>query len=84
MSSSEPSNPPLPRNPTRPVKVGSVTIGDGCPIVVQSMCATKTSNVEATVAQVNQLAEAGAVRIVVFAPLREALAGSGDECYAEA
>lgn len=58
---------PFPRNPTRPVMVGSVTIGDGNPIVVQSMCATKTADVEATVAQVEQLAAAGAgvVRIAV-------------------
>ncbi len=61
------SNPPPHRNPTRPVKVGSVTIGGGNPIVVQSMCATKTADVEATVAQVEQLAAAGAgvVRIAV-------------------
>jgi (E)-4-hydroxy-3-methylbut-2-enyl-diphosphate synthase len=67
MPDSEPSKMPLPRDPTRPVKVGSVTIGDGNPIVVQSMCATKTADVEATAAQVNQLAEAGAgvVRIAV-------------------
>ena len=52
------------------MKVGSVTIGGGNPIVVQSMCATKTADVEATVAQVNQLAEAGAgmVRIAVDTP----------------
>ncbi len=49
-----------PRNPTRPVQVGSVTIGGGEPIIVQSMCATKTADVEATVAQVEQLAAAGA------------------------
>ena len=48
------------RNPTRPVKVGSVTIGADNPIVVQSMCATKTADVEATTAQVEQLAQAGA------------------------
>ena len=59
-----------PRNPTRPVKVGSVTIGGGNPIVVQSMCATKTADVEATVAQVDQLAAAGAgvVRIAADTP----------------
>ncbi len=59
-----------PRNPTRSVKVGSVTIGGGNPIVVQSMCATKTADIEATVAQVNQLAAAGAgiVRIAVDTP----------------
>ncbi len=57
----------LPRNPTRAVRIGSVTIGDGHPIAVQSMCATKTSDVQATLAQVNQLAAAGAdvVRLAV-------------------
>lgn len=57
----------LPRNPTRAVRVGSVTIGGGHPIVVQSMGATKTTDVEATVAQANMLADAGAgvVRIAV-------------------
>ncbi len=61
---------PVPRTPTRPVRVGSVTIGGGAPIVVQSMCATKTADVEATVAQVNALAEAGAgvVRIAADTP----------------
>jgi (E)-4-hydroxy-3-methylbut-2-enyl-diphosphate synthase len=44
-----------------------VTIGGGNPIVVQSMCATKTTDIEATVAQVEALAAAGAgvVRIAV-------------------
>ena len=57
----------LPRNPTREVRVGSLTIGGGHPIVVQSMCATKTTDVEATAQQANALAEAGAgvVRIAV-------------------
>ena len=57
----------LPRNPTRAVRVGSVTIGGGQPIVVQSMCATKTADVEATAAQASALAAAGAgvVRIAV-------------------
>ena len=58
------------RNPTRPVQVGTVTIGGGNPIVVQSMCATKTADVEATAAQVEQLAAAGAgiVRVAVDTP----------------
>ena len=57
----------LPRNPTRAVQIGAVTIGGGQPVVVQSMCATKTTDVEATVAQCNALVEAGAgiVRIAV-------------------
>jgi (E)-4-hydroxy-3-methylbut-2-enyl-diphosphate synthase len=58
------------RNPTRAVKVGSVTIGGGNPIVVQSMCATKTADIGATASQVEQLAAAGAgvVRIAVDTP----------------
>lgn len=55
------------RNPTRAVRIGSITIGDGHPIAVQSMTATHTQNVEATAAQANALHEAGAdvVRIAV-------------------
>ncbi|MEZ6044869.1 MAG: (E)-4-hydroxy-3-methylbut-2-enyl-diphosphate synthase [Planctomycetaceae bacterium] len=57
----------LPRNPTRAVKIGSVTIGAGNPIAVQSMTATKTANIDATVEQIHSLEEAGAdvVRIAV-------------------
>ena len=57
----------LPRNPTRAVKIGSVTIGAGNPIAVQSMCATHTQDVAATTAQINDLAAAGAdvVRVAV-------------------
>jgi len=57
----------LPRNPTRSVKIGSVTIGGGSPIAVQSMTATKTQDIDATVEQVNALQQAGAdvVRIAV-------------------
>ncbi len=50
----------IPRNPTRPVKIGSIVIGNGNPIAVQSMCATRTQDVEATVGQVNNLVAAGA------------------------
>ena len=55
------------RNPTRSVRIGSVTIGDGHPIAVQSMTATRTQDIEATVAQVESLNAAGAdvVRIAV-------------------
>jgi (E)-4-hydroxy-3-methylbut-2-enyl-diphosphate synthase len=57
----------LPRNPTRAVRIGSVTVGAGNPIAVQSMCATHTQDVPATVGQINDLADAGAdvVRIAV-------------------
>ena len=57
----------LPRNPTRPVRIGTTVIGGDHPIAVQSMCATHTQDIEATVAQVNDLGRAGAdvVRIAV-------------------
>ncbi|MEQ8854657.1 (E)-4-hydroxy-3-methylbut-2-enyl-diphosphate synthase [Gimesia sp.] len=57
----------LPRNPTREVKIGSAVIGNANPIAVQSMTATKTSNIDATVAQIHSLEEAGAdiVRVAV-------------------
>ena len=55
------------RNPTREVAIGSVTIGNDQPIVVQSMTATHTQDIGATVEQVNALHQAGAgvVRIAV-------------------
>ena len=57
----------LPRNPTRAVRIGSITIGDGNPIAVQSMTATKTTDIDKTVSQIHQLEEAGAdvVRVAV-------------------
>ncbi len=56
-----------PRRRTVPVRIGSVTVGGGAPVAVQSMTNTDTGDVEATVRQVRQLAEAGSelVRITV-------------------
>jgi (E)-4-hydroxy-3-methylbut-2-enyl-diphosphate synthase len=58
---------PAARRSSTPVKVGAVTVGGGAPIVVQSMTNTDTADIEATVAQVAQLARAGSelVRITV-------------------
>ncbi len=55
------------RNPTRAVPVGSVVIGNFNPIVIQSMTATKTQNIDATVELAESLRAAGAgvVRIAV-------------------
>jgi (E)-4-hydroxy-3-methylbut-2-enyl-diphosphate synthase len=55
------------RNPTRAVRIGSITIGAGNPIAVQSMTATHTQNIDATVEQINALHAAGAdvVRVAV-------------------
>ena len=58
------------RRITRGVKVGNLTIGGDAPIVVQSMTATRTQDVAATVDQINALEAAGAgiVRIAVDSP----------------
>lgn len=55
------------RNSTRTVKIGSVTIGGDFPIAVQSMTATATQDIDATVWLVNLMHDAGAdiVRIAV-------------------
>ena len=55
------------RNPTREVAIGNIKIGNDHPIIVQSMCATRTQDIDATIAQTNALHErrAGVVRIAV-------------------
>ncbi|MCX8065287.1 MAG: flavodoxin-dependent (E)-4-hydroxy-3-methylbut-2-enyl-diphosphate synthase [Candidatus Hydrogenedentes bacterium] len=59
------------RKKTYPVLVRNCTIGDGNPIVIQSMTNTNTEDVEATVKQIIELYSAGAeiVRITVNSPL---------------
>lgn len=59
--------PGIERNATRAVKIGSIVIGNGNPIAVQSMTATHTQDIDATVELVNLLDDAGAdvVRIAV-------------------
>jgi (E)-4-hydroxy-3-methylbut-2-enyl-diphosphate synthase len=58
------------RNPTRSVRVGSVTLGGGHPIAVQSMCATRTQDIDATLQQVEAIRAAGGevVRLAVDSP----------------
>ncbi|HIE99144.1 MAG TPA: 4-hydroxy-3-methylbut-2-en-1-yl diphosphate synthase, partial [Fuerstia sp.] len=55
------------RNPTRPVRIGTVAIGDGAAIAVQSMTATRTQDIDATVTQIRDLVDAGAdiVRVAI-------------------
>ena len=52
---------------TRTVEIGRTKVGGDSPVVVQSMCATRTIDVDQTVAQAHQLANAGAgiVRIAM-------------------
>ncbi len=57
---------------TLPVRVGdSLVIGAGHPIVVQTMCNTHTSDVEATAAQTLELAAAGAQLVRITVPGRQ-------------
>lgn len=53
---------------TRQIRAGSVRIGGGAPVSVQSMCSTDTRDVFATVSQIHRLEEAGCeiVRVAVF------------------
>ena len=55
------------RNPTREVRIGSIALGDGHPVAVQSMCATRTQDVDATVQQAEAIRKAGGdlVRVAV-------------------
>ncbi|WP_339274300.1 flavodoxin-dependent (E)-4-hydroxy-3-methylbut-2-enyl-diphosphate synthase [Paenibacillus sp. FSL W8-0426] len=55
------------RQDTRPVKVGNLTIGGNNEVIIQSMCTTKTADIEATVAEILRLEEAGCqiVRVTV-------------------
>ncbi len=69
---------PVQRRASVGVKVGSVQIGGGAPIVVQSMTNTDTADAAGTAAQVEQLARAGSelVRVTVNTP--EAAAAVAD------
>ena len=56
------------RTKTRPVKVGHLTIGGNDEVIIQSMTTTKTHDVEATVAEINRLEEAGCQVVRVACP----------------
>lgn len=57
---------------TRQVHVGPVAIGGGAPVSIQSMCNTPTENMDATVAQILRLEQAGCDIVRVAVPTREA------------
>ncbi len=62
-----PQLPPLPRRATKNVRIGSVVIGGNNPVAVQSMCATRTTEIAATLQQIRLLEQAGAdvIRIAI-------------------
>ncbi|WP_312939763.1 flavodoxin-dependent (E)-4-hydroxy-3-methylbut-2-enyl-diphosphate synthase, partial [Oscillibacter sp.] len=57
---------------TKQLLVGSVAVGGGAPVSIQSMCSTKTDDVAATVAQIKALENAGCELIRVAIPDRAA------------
>ena len=57
---------------TKTVQIGNRIIGGGNPILIQSMTNTKTENVEATAAQINQLTAAGCDIIRCAVPTMDA------------
>lgn len=60
------------RRKTREIHIGSRVIGGGNPILIQSMCNTKTEDVDATVEQILKLEQAGCDIIRVAVPTMEA------------
>lgn len=62
---------------TRQIRVGSVPVGGGAPVSIQSMTNTPTHDVAATVAQIRQLEAAGCQIIRVAVPDKEAARAVG-------
>lgn len=60
------------RDNTKVVKIGDRVIGGGNPILIQSMTNTRTEDVEATVAQILRLEQAGCEIIRCTVPTKEA------------
>ena len=60
------------RDETKQIQIGSVTIGGGNPVAIQSMTNTKTEDVQATVAQILALEKAGCEIIRCAVPTMEA------------
>ena len=56
------------RKKTKKIKVGKVEVGGDAPISVQSMTNTLTTDVDATIKQINELTEAGADIVRVSCP----------------
>jgi (E)-4-hydroxy-3-methylbut-2-enyl-diphosphate synthase len=64
-------HPAKPRHKTREVRVGDKVVGGSNPVWVQSMTTTDTFDVEATVAQIKRLEEAGCELVRVTVPKPE-------------
>jgi (E)-4-hydroxy-3-methylbut-2-enyl-diphosphate synthase len=60
-----------PRRKTRQLKVGDVGVGSDSPISVQSMCTTKTHDINATLQQIAELTASGCDIVRVACPRQE-------------
>ena len=60
------------REQTKKIRIGTVTIGGGSPVAIQSMTNTRTEDVEATVAQILGLEQTGCEIIRCAVPTMEA------------
>ncbi len=60
------------RRVSKPIKIGSVTVGGGAPIIVQSMTKTDTRDVMSTINQIKELEDCGCELVRVAVPDREA------------
>ena len=58
------------RWPSLEVRVGALTIGGNHPVVLQSMCTTRTTEVEATIRQSIVMAEAGCEMVGAHGDIR--------------
>lgn len=65
------------RRKTRQVKIGSMPVGGGAPIAVQSMTKTHTQDIGTTLDQINRLEEAGCEIVRLAVPDREAVEALG-------
>ncbi|WP_111640703.1 flavodoxin-dependent (E)-4-hydroxy-3-methylbut-2-enyl-diphosphate synthase [Marinimicrobium alkaliphilum] len=69
---------PIKRRKTRQIMVGNVPVGGDAPIAVQSMTNTETTDVAATVGQIERLQNAGADIVRVSVPSLEAAEAFGE------
>lgn len=67
---------------SRQIKVGNIAIGGGAPVVIQSMLNTKTTDVEASLAQIRQLKDAGCQIARLAVPNKEAAKAFSEICKA--
>jgi len=68
---------PIPRRQTRQIALGSVKIGGGAPVVVQSMCNTDTRDAAKTLEQINHLEQAGCEVVRLAVPDKDAAQALG-------